>query len=204
MIEPLYPPGRLLGGCPLQGVRVSKLAALAAARKKKDQERNQDALSQTSTTTSVALLDRLGGKKSTKRPLEEAIQPDLKLSVLASGSIAKSPESEDQSNPPRKRKSSSMLFQREMETADAQLLPIPDTGSSKLKLARVALIAPPSVFARAVFGMTGNTAEEHPSKRLKMMFSLPQIPSSYAESNPFAEPSPDDIVRNAQNLKGLT
>ncbi|MCJ1465232.1 Hsp70 suppressor, GTPase facilitates ribosomal subunit dissociation [Pseudocyphellaria aurata] len=202
LIEPLYPPGRLLGGCPLQGGRVSKLAALAAARKKKDQERNQDALSQTSTTTSVALLDRLSGKNSTKNPLEETVQPDPELSVSASGSIAQSPESQNQSNSPRKRKSSSMLFKREIETADAQSLPTPDTASPKLKLARVALFAPPSVFAKAVFGMTGNPAGERPSKRIKMMFTLPQVPRSYTENNPFAEPSPDDIVRNAQNLKG--
>lgn len=201
LIEPLYPPGGLLGGSPSQGGKVSKLAALAAARKRKDQERGQDAPSQNS-TTSVALLDKLSGHKSTKRTLDEAARPDLKLSSR-NGSIAQVLESQNQSYPTQKRKNSSMLFQGEKDISDSQVLPIPDAGSFGPKPTREAPIAAPSAFARAIFGMS-DSVQEHPPKRMKMMFSLPQMPESYAEKNPFAEPSPDDIARNAQNSKGLT
>lgn len=201
LIEPLYPPGKLLGGSPLQGGKVSKLAALAAARKKKDEEKNQDAPSQTS-TTSVALLDKLSRKGSTKKPLGQVVQPDLKLPVSENGSMAQLPQSQPQFYPSRNRKNSSILFQGEKDTLDSHLLPTPGAGSFGLKPARVAPIAAPSSFARAMFGMS-NSVQEHLPKRMKMMFTLPQVPVSYAEKNPFAEPSPDDIVRNAQNSKGL-
>lgn len=201
MIEPLYPPGGLLGGSPSQGAGTSKLAALAAARKKKDQERNQDAQSQTS-TTSVMLLDRLSGKKSTKRLLDDLVQPDFKLAVSGNRSVAQLPGSQNQSYPTQKRKNSSMLFHVEKDIPDSQLLPNPDTGSLGLEPARVAPIAAPSMFARALFGMS-SPVQEPPPKRMKMTFSLPQVPVTYAEKNPFAEPSPDDIVRNAQSSKGL-
>lgn len=201
MIEPLYPPGGLLGGCPSQGTGTSKLAALAAARKKKDQERNQDAQSQTS-TMSVTLLDKLSGKKSTKRPLGDVVQPDLKLAVSGNRSIVQLSGSQNQSHPTQKRKNSSMLFHVEKDIPDSQLLPTPDTGSLGLEPAKVAPIGAPSMFARALFGMS-SSVQEPPPKRMRMIFSLPQAPVSYAEKNPFAEPSPDDIVRNAQNSKGL-
>lgn len=201
LIEPLYPPGRLLGGSPLQSGKVSKLAALAAARKKKDQEKNPDATSQTS-TKSVALLDTLSGE-SRKRLFEEAVHPDSKMSISENGSIAQLPESQNQSYPTQIKKSPSMPFQEEKATPNLQFLPTPDTGPFGLKPARVTRIAAPSMFARAMFGMS-NPVQEHPSKRMKMTFTLPQVPVSYAENNPFAEPSPDDIVRNAQNSKGLT
>ena len=96
-----------------------------------------------------------------------------------------------------------MPFQEEKATLDTRLFSTPDTGSIEQKPARVTRIAAPSMFARAMFGMS-NSVQEHPPKRMKMTFSLPQVPVSHAEHNPFAEPSPDDIVRNAQNSKGLT
>lgn len=199
LIEPLYPPGRLLGGSPSQGGKVSKLAALAAARKKKCQEKNQDSPLQNS-TTSVTLLDKLSGKESTKRPLEEAPQPDFRLPVSGIESTAELPESRSQ--PYSTLKSSGMLFQGEKDTADSQSLPTLDTESFGLKPAMVARVASPSTFARVMFGLS-NTVPEPPPKRMKMMFTLPQVPNSYAENNPFAGPSPDDIVRNAQESKGL-
>lgn len=201
LIEPLYPPGRLLGGSSSQGGKVSKLAALAAARKKKEQEKSQIDPSQTS-TTSVALLDKLGGKKSAQRAREDTVQLVSKLAVSDDGSAEQTLEVQELGYPSRKRKSSITFLQSEQDDQDPKRVQFFSSCFPGQKAPIVAPVAAPSMFARAMFGM--DATEEPPIKRSKMIFTLPRAPLSYAEIDPFAGPSPDDIVRAAQNSKGLT
>ena len=203
LVEPLYPRGRLLGGAPLQGGKVSKLAALAAARKKKEQEKNQLDPSQT-LTTSVALLDKLGREANSQRPCEDVVQSEHKSPVSDNRSVEAVLRARDLEYPSRKRKSSRLLSQSEQDTQGSKPLVPSSSSLFGQKPPIAAPIAAPSMFAIAMFGMS-NAGEEPSSKRpKKRIFTLPQGPVSYAEINPFAGPSPDDIVKAAQNSKGLT
>ncbi len=196
LIEPLYPRGGLLGGSSSQGTgKISKLAALAAARKKKDQGRSQDGSSGAS-NTSVALLDRLSGKaKSTSetpgRPSSETqISKDRKQEPI--------PAHSDPLYSARIRKCS---VPNEEEKV-AEVLETPATEFQELKQLVVVPVAAPSMFAKVMFGMA-DAVYERQSKRMKrIIFALPQGPD--AEINPFAGPSPDDEVSRAQqHSKGL-
>ncbi len=199
LIEPSYPRGRLLGGSPAQGGKVSKLAALAAARKKKDQEKNHD-ISSWSSTTSVALLDKLGGK--VKNPGRNVIPPDNGLQVSEEKISEQISMPSKPLLPVRKRKCSDIIFPREEDSNDAQNLPTLDIEVQEPRQPVLVPTATPSMFARVMFGMT-DRVQELPSERLKrMILTLPQ--GQNAEMNPFAGPSPDDIVSKAQQKsKGL-
>lgn len=195
LIEPLYPQGGLLGGSSSQGTgKISKLAALAAARKKKEQGKSQD-VSSGASNTSVALLDRLSGK------------------AKSTGETPGRPSSEMQISEDRKREPipahSDPLYQARIgkcsvpkEEKIAEVLEPPATVFQELKQLVVVPVAAPSMFAKVMFGLTDALCERQ-SKRMKTMtFALPQGPD--AEINPFAGPSPDDEVSRAQqHSKGL-
>lgn len=196
LIEPLYPRGGLLGGSSLQGTgKISKLAALAAARKKKDQERSQDGFSRAS-NTSVALLDRLSGKP--KSPSENSARPGSGIEISEDRKPEPIPVHSNLSYPAQKRNCS---VPKEDEKTSQILLP-PVTELQKMEQLVVVPVAAPSMFAKVMFGMA-DAVYERQSKRMKtMIFSLPQGPD--AEINPFAGPSPYDVVSRAQqHSKGL-
>ncbi|PGH27701.1 translation elongation factor Tu [Polytolypa hystricis UAMH7299] len=93
LVEPLYPRLGLLGGAPEGGGKMSKLAALAAARKKRESEKKMangspssaESPSQTPEeeprSTSISLLDRLGsgGRSSSQLPSENRMAAKLPL-----------------------------------------------------------------------------------------------------------------------------
>lgn len=195
LIEPLYPRGGLLGGSSSQGTgKISKLAALAAARKKKDQERSQDGFSRAS-NTSVALLDRLSGKP--KGSGETSVRPDSGIQISKDRKPEPIIAHPNPLYPARKRKCSVSKEEKVLEVLEP---PVPEL--QELEQLVVVPVAAPSMFAKVMFGMA-DAVYDRQSKRMKtMIFSLPQGPD--AEINPFAGPSPDDVVSRAQqHSKGL-
>lgn len=203
VIEPLYPRGGLLGGSSSAGgPKVSKLAALAAARKKKESnDRSGD--STQNLTTSVALLDKLGGKTNASKVGEEST---LKRKTSSSGTTpsVKSERLEDRKYPIRKRKSSSPPAHTQENISDLK-------GSGNIPPKSESPPAPvtvpsasPSTFAQTIIGSSTETQRTSINILESSSFIVPLEFASNTKSDPFAGPSPDDIVIKAQNSKGST
>lgn len=185
-----------MGGSSSQGSgKISKLAALAAARKKKDQDRSQDGFSRAS-NTSVALLDRLSGRA--KSPGEIPVRPGSVIQISEDREPEPIPAHPKLLYPAGKRKCS---VPKAGEKVPEILNPY-GTEFQELEQLAVVPVAAPSMFAKVMFGMV-DAADERQSEPMEaMIFALPQGPD--AEINPFAGPSPDDIVSRAQqHSKGL-
>lgn len=185
IVEYSLPPLRLLGGAP------SKLAALAAARKKKEAEQKAGNATDNQETPqmSISLLDRLGTKPS--KP-EEATSEEAPLPQSLPSQIQRA-------YPIRKRKSPSPpppVADRRPTPAESTIelptLPLPQAPSIR---------ADPSIFAQA---MCGGSAPSLSTQTEPLHFKENMLPTLYgrasvfADSNPFAGPSPDDIVTQAQ------
>ncbi|KAF2398638.1 hypothetical protein EJ06DRAFT_512670 [Trichodelitschia bisporula] len=173
---PMYPPGGLLGGAP---PKVSKLAALAAAKKKKiEEEKKVAAPAAPATDRAIALLDRL--------TLHKENAPGSSVSLRS----VPLPEPAVQQRPKR--------------ASSPSKEPAPDTKRSKpteAPRAPRALSAAPSSFAMALFvGRPPVPDVRSPNQQAGSMFSpcFSYTSELFAEHNPFAGPSPDDIVLNAQ------
>ncbi|KAI9771386.1 MAG: Hsp70 suppressor, GTPase facilitates ribosomal subunit dissociation [Geoglossum umbratile] len=201
VIEPLYPRGGLLGGSSsstgaptpnARGGKMSKLAALAAARKKEHGkmpgETESVGLSQSST---INLLSKLGQKpKDIPRTEMQRIQAEgdstsktysaRKYPSYRRGGLESKPsEPEPQLEPAAPR---ALEKSRELNPGDMQ--------------------AKPSFFAMAMLGGTlDNSKEMNP--RIGDMFKLPYISEGgYTNLDAFKGPSPDDIVTAAQKKTG--
>jgi elongation factor 1 alpha-like protein len=169
-IAPLYPRGGLLGGSSDGAPKMSKLQALAAARKKKAQE-----------------------QKSSGSIGVEAPMANLTLG------LAKSTESKNGSSsrafPQRKRKDTNphekapLPLERESSKEEIQDFPM---GTPPLDQAE------PSAFANTMF-----STPSRPSTQPDSFFTLPYNASPPTNTDPFAGPSPDDVVMAAQS-KGST
>ena len=202
LIEPLHPPGRLLGGSSQGGPKISKLAALAAARKKKENEKNATNDIKP-TNTSVALLDKLSINSPSRDSMPEQSPGVLSRSIalqekaqvpMAISSPRKYPARKPQSPiPPQDPKINEDRPADDSQESSEEALPS---------------VATPSIFARTMLGPAlGSTTKYRimanpalPAYFSPLMFS----DVNYAESDPFAGPSPDDIVANAQSAsKGL-
>ena len=199
LIEPLYPLGRLMGGSSFQGdAKVSKLAALAAARRKKENTRSTSG----TVTSSVALLDKLGGKMSLDSPSKLAVTPDAATARALNHLQADNPKTVKK-YPVRER---DVLNSRIAKDA----IPPGDCILSETKRDPEPLsipIALPSAFARTILGQTferGTTSGQNDSS-----CDLVRSPDRFsfhiadAKMDIFAEPSPDDVVLKAQTSKGL-
>jgi elongation factor 1 alpha-like protein len=211
LIEPLYPRLGLLGGAPEQGAKLSKLAALAAARKKKEAEKGQSTpetsnpssseSEQVKTSSSdqqsapLSLRDRLARGRSTAKSSEG--RPGS-LQRLAKSSPS---SSSARSNPPAP----------EIKQQSAREMP----GSAQMKLGPTEALDPrhqvsnlraePSDFAKVLTGPATGPTATHPSPLAPDSLDLMKI-YGYEDAEPFdfAGPSPDDIVLNAQSTaKGL-
>ena len=209
LVEPRHPPGGLLGGSSTQGApKVSKLAALAATRKRKENEKTSGDGSK-SVTTSVALLDKLqingNSNLATKLTLEEPKDSSRKkTNVQAPSATSQALSKEVRKYPKRSAQvvfPSPTSYPPSEETAD--ILEGPEEQIP-------AISATPSAFARTIFGSFLSTsfpiATQKPPVPLDSHFS-PVYASGIAltDLDPFAGPSPDDIVASAQkSSKGLT
>lgn len=199
LIEPLYPQGGLLGGSPTSiGPKTSKLAALAAARKKKENEKQNTSEAQNA-NTSVALLSKLRNQSPNRETSDAASESTSSRSeVAASVQAQKSPkESEPRKYPTRRR-----------ENLDAQLSAGGAFAATKIYDARdpVQQAQPPSVPAArpSTFAMTVLGRSQDPQLLLaesfeSLVFSLPPTSQTNAKNNPFSGPSPDDVVIKAQS-----
>ena len=202
LVEPLYPKGGLLGGSSsTSGPKVSKLAALAAARKKKENNHPSSGGSQ-SLTSSVALLDRLGGRTSATKTSDESTSKS-KVSSSIDAKPEPSAKLRDREYPTRRRDSSSQSALAKTTVSDVQPS---ENISVKPEVSMVDITIPtasPSDFAKTMFRPSEKSRSEFFLSE-SSTFSIPFDYASSTESNPFAGPSPDDVVIKAQTSKGST
>ena len=190
-IEPLYPRGGLLGGASQGPPKMSKLAALAAARKKENERSLKDPAKTNS--NSVALLDRLstnsklGGSGTPNKDTEGTQGPRV---ALSSASARKYP-TKKRSPSPKKFKPPRKITPPSQESSiqeDEQIAPV---------------FAAPSLFALTMLGLSPHTSAT-PILRTAYNAFHSISDTDIVDSNPFAGASPDDVVANAQsNSKGL-
>ena len=199
LVEPLYPRGRLMGGSSLQNdTKVSKLTALAAARRKKENVRPRSG----AITSSVALLDKLGSKMS--------LETSNELAVASKTATARplSPVQVDtlrisRKYPVRERDALNNDTARDTITSVESIVSEKKRDPNPLSIP----IALPSAFARTILGQSFEgvpTPGQNNSccglVRTPYQFSLHVAD---AKMDAFAEPSPDDVILKAQTSKGL-
>ena len=200
-IEPLYPRGGLLGGSQQNAPKVSKLAALAAARKKKEN------LPPTSSDTkavnrSVALLDRLNLKSDTdeQKPNNTDGPSREEQKDAESASEKRSFAGSVRKYPAKRRKSETPPPQR---VEDIQA---PEKAPDTIPEEPAPVLTTPSQFANIMLGRPSQTNDVTAPTPILLAYHISLIEASgkISSSNPFAGPSPDDIVSNAQSAsKGL-
>ena len=187
LLAPFYPRGGLLGGSPDGVPKISKLQALAAARKKKAHD-------QRSSGSSVV------EKPMEKLALNEDQQADNGQTLeKISSDFATSKKLPMRGIPLRKRKDSdphekaptAAPAMRDPERISPQAL----TGDALLDQAE------PSAFASTMFSSPDSAPpRQHPENN----FTIPYVATtSTTPTDPFAGPSPDDVVIAAQS-KGST
>lgn len=201
LIEPLYPPGRLLGGAPPQG-KVSKIAALAAARKKKGNETTKS-IPQRS-TTSVALVDKLSGRISSTASSDPSllvsatVLPESTGEDLGLGTpdvVCQSQKREWEISDPQPEVERHVKAARLLPTAHNPSPPVP------VPVPTVAPIATPSKFAKTLFG-DSDFWQNRPSVASFQPYYTIHPDPQFTNYDGFAGPSPDDIVLKAQSSKG--
>jgi len=183
-IPPLHPRGGLLGGSTDGTPKMSKLQALAAARKKKAQEQKaSSSLEVEKPMVNLSLNSGSGGqgKSPVASPLEASPSPNKQRGF-----------------PLRKRKDSNPHEKVQKPQAVMQGANI--MTDIKFELPPISQAAP-SAFASTMFG---NPSPCPPRQQPSNYFTLPYIVTETTTSaDPFAGPSPDDIVIAAQS-KGST
>ena len=193
LIEPLYPRGGLLGGTSKpDGAPKSKLAALAAARKKKENQRLEEG---PNSTSSVALLDKLSSKA---RQVKSDKAPGL-LSAKPESATTEQTVNEQPRRYPRGKPKELAPSQDDQVVKETVKESDPLAGPGIGKKPKTIPTAGPSVFARTIFGAPAGSQQHH--DQILDYYALG--PVTLAEFD-FAGPSPDDIVTKAQNTKGPT
>ncbi|KAI4726252.1 hypothetical protein E4T49_05997 [Aureobasidium sp. EXF-10728] len=184
--EQVRPPLRLLGGTG----KPSKLAALAAARKKKeaDQKAAQDGAQSERPAGVASLMDRLGAR-SEKPVNQENLKP---------GQVAQQPET--RTFPIRKRKSPSPpppVEDRRPAAPEPTKIETPEPPTKPVEHVR----AGPSIFASTMCGGSSRRPPSHHDSAILSQNILPAIyghDANLANTDAFSGPSPDDIVMQAQ------
>ncbi|CAG8892494.1 unnamed protein product [Penicillium egyptiacum] len=210
LIEPLYPRLGLLGGAPENGGKLSKLAALAAARKKKEGEK-APSLPETSTPSTTKLeqpktsLDHPGTSRSLRdrlaasgRSAPKASEGPGSLRRLATPSSSSHPMPKRPESETKKPSVSEVSESMERVVLEAKEEPEPQLTVPTIR-------ASPSTFASTIVGAaTGPTAAEPSHLHSTSSDLLRLYGQDHAEPFDFAAPSPDDVVLNAQSTaKGL-
>lgn len=180
-VEPSYPHGGLLGGSPDAVPKMSKLQALAAARKKKAQEQKSIA--------SMGVVEKPMGELAISNTSENS---DRGSSSDAASCAARTGP---RSYPMRKRKNSSP-HRMTPQPVDPIQQTSPQPIEYKIPAPSIEQ-AKPSAFASIMFGNSEPTLIHSLPKAL---FSLPYSANPSAHStDAFAGPSPDDVVLAAQS-----
>ncbi|OOF98957.1 hypothetical protein ASPCADRAFT_140464 [Aspergillus carbonarius ITEM 5010] len=200
LVEPLYPRLGLLGGAPESGGKVSKLAALAAARKKREGEKAstpsptptpEAEMPQASTSeqkgTTLSLRERLASNAKPQTPLE-GLQS---LRSLGKGPRLGSPSPHKKASPePRKESSPEVAVQ---PISEPPVSVEPEEASVNIR-------APPSTFASTIVGDATRPRMTEPSHLFANSLDLIKIyGQDFTEPFDFAGPSPDDVILNAQS-----
>jgi len=209
LVEPLYPRMGLLGGAPESGGKVSKLAALAAARKKKEGEKTPAEATPAVATPSVDKTPETPAAEAKPSPLslrerlaanDKPRKPSNGISTLRSlgkGSPAPSPLKKSRPEPAKP----------EVSTEPGPEEPVKnDQADHKEKEEpKVNIRAPPSGFASTIVGDSTRPMMTGPSHLHSNTADLIRIyGEDLTEPFDFAGPSPDDVVMNAQSsAKGL-
>lgn len=191
LVEPLYPRLGLLGGSAQEG-KMSKLAALAAARKKKTSEKPP--------VTEGQLSAQAGEQKSVPRSLSERLAMSGSKPPVRSGGLSALSKERRTANS----KSSPVVPEPKTKPA-----PEPSVNEERIEQAMeekepedvTDLRACPSTFAATI---VGNGMSE-PGHLFSCSFDVMHIyQQDVTEAFDFTGPSPDDIVFNAQSAsKGL-
>ncbi|KAL8808476.1 MAG: hypothetical protein Q9182_000027 [Xanthomendoza sp. 2 TL-2023] len=200
LIEPLYPQGGLRGGSPAtSGAKMSKLAALAAARKKKENEKQVDADSQ-GLNASVAILDKLGNRTHNgMADVKDMVssRPEDTSSVA----ISSAPTRQSRKYPSKTRHLSPEASPASMSPKEQT--PSVDPMNNSAQEAPTASMpkAAPSSFATTMFGASQDPLSSILEPFQGLDFALPHaVNSRKAKHDPFAGPSPDDVVTKAQSF----
>lgn len=199
-LEPLYPRLGLLGGAPQEG-KMSKLAALAAARKKKTSENPLGAEEPSQLQSSEqkqaprSLSERLAVNNSRTASKTGGLSSITRQGRPASGQTTTSNSSSKVS---RDDKGPVVLPIISKDTSD-------QTAESQKPEEKADLRASPSTFAATIVGNGSRSSMPEPSHLLGNNFDVMQIyHQDLIEAFDFAGPSPDDVVLNAQSAsKGL-
>ncbi|KAJ5267157.1 Translation elongation/initiation factor/Ribosomal beta-barrel [Penicillium angulare] len=195
LVEPLYPRLGLLGGAPEAGGKMSKLAALAAARKQKE---SGQAASTPSTSTSdpqqhekakVSLKDRLAASSKPAKPSEGLAGLQSMRRSAKPSSPAQKPSSPE---PTKVVPAPAPVLKDQPE----DLVDNKEEPQQPIQEIR----AQPSMFASAIIGSQTGPQMAEPSRLQSNHVDLLQIYGlDHAEPFDFAEPSPDDVVIKAQS-----
>ncbi|KAI1341208.1 P-loop containing nucleoside triphosphate hydrolase protein [Xylariaceae sp. FL0016] len=186
-IAPHYPQG-LLGGAGASG-KMSKLQALAAARKKKAEEHQNDGHNVQQATQNLAKLSlpthQHEKAKENVQPLSEAI-PDTNGTGRRNSSMYIGPEAQEKTHG--------------NETNDAAYHNVKSSSSFDDQLLSTRAEPPkppgPSAFAQALLGPSHSSSPSPPKKHY---FQLPYMSITSSVADAFSEPSPDDKVLAAQS-----
>ena len=192
IMESLYPRWGLLGGTSKQDAAPkSKLAALAAARKKKENQKPGD---EQTVASSVSLLDKLGKSPEITKlvkglgPSAPGIRSETDAST-ANAAIGRYPKRKSKTIEPLPEKQPTKFL-----SVAASSPPTVATANPP----KIMAAATPSRFALSILGLLTDAGE--PDNR-----SIDHT-TMRAFVNPtefdFAGPSPDDVVLEAQNSKG--
>ncbi|KAJ9398086.1 hypothetical protein DTO282F9_4996 [Paecilomyces variotii] len=203
LVEPLYPRLGLLGGAPESSGKVSKLAALAAARKKKE------AGKPAATTPGPADQPPAETPKEPTGPsltLQERLRGNAKDRLVGEhgGRLRSLGKGLNGSRTGQKKPSPEPEKQEEQTLSAASENLVDREGDKKLPVT-TDIKAPPSTFASVIVGDTTHPATPEPSHLTSNSIDVMRVyGQDLTEVFDFAGPSPDDVVQNAQSAsKGL-
>ncbi|GKT46452.1 HBS1-like protein [Colletotrichum spaethianum] len=187
-VPPRPLPGGLLGGG--EGPKLSKLQALAAARKKKtaDAKKPDDKVDRAEKRMSALAIDE--PSKENQRSGSSILAKRQKLAEdSASGSQSSTPVS------PPQQEGKSVPNPVDMDV-DQSHVPSAGTGEQDEDDCFVVPSTRPSAFAQTLFGPAQDTAAT------SQTYTIPYMESSTFVPSAFTQPSPDDIVLAAQAKAG--
>lgn len=182
-VEPSRPRGGLLGGSSASSGKMSKLQALAAARKKKAEDQKSEKVVKETTQQVDKLSLTSPALKENVRPLGSAFgkRPAETKAAERLGQQDKEPKPE----PPPEKVATQSTQQASSPTTE-NMSPLENTA--------------PSAFAQALLGPT--TTSIAPAPRNQYPFPYMNFTSSVTDA--FSEPSPDDKVLTAQSKGSLS
>ncbi|KAK1450935.1 elongation factor Tu GTP binding domain-containing protein [Colletotrichum cuscutae] len=186
-VPPRPVPGGLLGGG--DGPKLSKLQALAAARKKKTTEVNKtdDKVDRAEKRMSTLAID-----ESSKENQRGGLSILAKRQKLAEDPAARTQISKS-ATPSQQADAASEAVSMDVDTANEL------SAEDRKKTEDDCFVVPstrPSAFAQTLFGPAQDTAAA------SQTYSLPYMDSSAYVPSAFSQPSPDDVVLAAQAKAG--